>query len=344
MLVMTQNIYQVLNIDVLSATPKYLQLANCIVRALKEGKLEKNYVLPSINDLSYELDISRDTAEKAYKHLKRMRVLGSVPGKGYFISGIVEQRYKILLMFNKLSAHKKIIYDAFASNLKDLATIDLYVYNNDYNLFKKLISQKISEYSHYVVIPHFNEGGENVYEVINEIPKEKLLLLDKSLPGLEGEYASVYENFEKDIFLALTQAKKRLRKYKTIKLIFPEYSYYPEEIKTGFINFCKENAFNYKIVHNIGEENILPGEAYINVMEDDLVTLIEKIISLKLEVGKDIGVISYNETPLKKIILNGITTISTDFQKMGEMAADLILQDSKARLEVPFILTLRPSL
>ncbi len=29
-----------------------------------------------------------------------------------------------------------------------------------------------------------------------------------------------------------------------------------------------------------------------------------------------LGVISYNETPLKKIILNGITTISTDFQMM----------------------------
>jgi len=273
-----------------------------------------------------------------------MGLLGSVPGKGYFISGVAEQRYKILLMFNKLSAHKKIIYDAFASKLKDLATIDLYVYNNDYNLFKNLISKKINGYSHYVIIPHFNEGGENVYEVINQIPKEKLLLLDKSLPGLNGEYAAVYENFEKDIFSALEQAKKHLLKYQTIKLIFPEYSYYPEEIKTGFIKFCQGNAFNYKIIHNIGEENIIPGEVYINVMEDDLVALIEKIISLKLKIGKDIGVISYNETPLKKIILNGITTISTDFQKMGEMAANLILQDSKARLEVPFILSLRPSL
>ena len=40
-------------------------------------------------------------------------------------------------------------------------------------------------------------------------------------------------------------------------------------------------------------------------MEDDLVLLIERIISNKLEVGKQVGVISYNETPLKKVILNG---------------------------------------
>ena len=60
-------------------------------------------------------------------------------------------------------------------------------------------------------------------------------------------------------------------------------------------------------------------------MEDDLVLLIEKIIETKLEVGKQVGVIAYNETPLKRIILNGINTISTDFHLMGEKAAQLIL-------------------
>lgn len=60
-------------------------------------------------------------------------------------------------------------------------------------------------------------------------------------------------------------------------------------------------------------------------MEDDLVLLIEKIIETKLEVGKQMGVISYNDTPLKKIILNGINTISTDFHLMGKKAAQLIL-------------------
>jgi DNA-binding LacI/PurR family transcriptional regulator len=79
-------------------------------------------------------------------------------------------------------------------------------------------------------------------------------------------------------------------------------------------------------------------------MEDDLVNLIERIMHSGLELGKDTGVISYNETPVKKIILNGITTISTDFYQMGKMAAQLILNDERAHIEVPFILTLRNSL
>jgi len=79
-------------------------------------------------------------------------------------------------------------------------------------------------------------------------------------------------------------------------------------------------------------------------MEDDLVELIEKIIGDKLNVGGDIGVISYNETPLKKIILNGITTISTDFKMMGEKAAEMVLDNTKEHLAIPFKVTQRNSL
>src|SRR5690606_27010082 len=146
-------------------------------------------------------------------------------------------------------------------------------------------------------IPHFIDGGENAHEIINSIPKEKLVLLDKKLPGIEGDYAAAYENFEKDIYEALEQAKDKLSNYHTLKLIFPEKSYFPIEIIKGFKNFCVQYAFNAKVVNDISNENIADGEVYINLMEDDLVKLIDRIISLKLEVGKQVGLISYNETP-----------------------------------------------
>jgi DNA-binding transcriptional regulator YhcF (GntR family) len=112
------SIFQHLFIDYYSATPKYLQLANSIIKAIGEGKILKDELLPSINELSFEFEISRDTAEKGYKHLKKIGILGSVPGKGYFVKNTeVGQHLKIFLLFNKLSAHKKIMYDAFVSSL-----------------------------------------------------------------------------------------------------------------------------------------------------------------------------------------------------------------------------------
>lgn len=195
-----------------------------------------------------------------------------------------------------------------------------------------------------MIIPHFNEGGENAAEVINQIDKNKLILLDKLVPGVDGKYGAVYENFEKDIYQALEQALPQLEKYETLKIIFPEQTYHPREILKGFYQFCSEYAFSYKVVPEIEREPISEGEAYINLMENDLVILIERIISQKLKVGKDVGVISYNETPLKKIILDGITTISSDFQMMGEKTAQQIMERSGEHVEIPFYLTLRPSL
>jgi DNA-binding transcriptional regulator YhcF (GntR family) len=338
-------IFKYLLIDYFSATPKYLQLANCIIKAIAEGVLKQNDVLPSINELSFEFEISRDTAEKGYKHLKKNGILGSVPGKGYYVKSVeLNQKLKIFLLFNKLSPHKKIIYDAFVASLGDLAAIDFYIYNNDFLFFKKLLSRQNQEYTHYVIIPHFMDSAENVAEIINTIPKDKLILMDKLVPGVTGTYAAVYESFEKDIYEALVQAKDKLGKYHTIKIIFPEYTYHPKEILEGFYKFCRQYDFNYKVIRNIENEPIKEGEVYINLMENDLVYLIEKILTTKMKVGKHVGVISYNETPLKKIILNGITTISTDFQMMGEKAAQMILEQSTDHVAIPFYLTLRASL
>ncbi|MGH2566326.1 MAG: GntR family transcriptional regulator, partial [Ginsengibacter sp.] len=114
------DLFQHIHIDYYSATPKYLQLANMIIKAISDGKLQKDELLPSINELSFEFEISRDTAEKGYKYLKKKGILGSVPGKGYFVKTTeVNLSQKIFLLFNKLSTHKKIIYDALVDTLKE---------------------------------------------------------------------------------------------------------------------------------------------------------------------------------------------------------------------------------
>jgi DNA-binding transcriptional regulator YhcF (GntR family) len=341
----SSDFFKFIRIDEYSATPKYLQLSDSVISAIESGKLKKDDILPSINELSYVLEISRDTAEKGYKYLKKVGVIVSVPGKGYYIANSeFKKDIKIFLLFNKLSAHKKIVYDAIVSSLGENAAVDFYIYNNDFTIFKKLIQNKQNGYSHYVIIPHFVEGGENAYKVINTIPKDKLVLLDKKVAGVDGEYAAIYEDFEKDIYGALDEVKEHLAKYHTIKILFPKRSYFPKEILNGFQRFCNQYAFNYKVVSDISQEPISKGEVYINLMEDDLVILIGRIISMDLKLGKDVGIISYNETPLKKFLLNGITTISTDFKEMGVMVADMIKSGCLEHKKVPFNVTVRPSL
>ena len=338
-------IIDLIKVDAYSITPKYLQIVNSVIREIENGLILVGDNMPSINELSIELDIARDTVERGYKHLKHIGVIDAVPRRGYYIKNIkFRQPLKIFLLFNKLSAHKKTIYDSFVATLGEQAVIDFYIYNNDFLLFKKLIANNKNDYNHYVIIPHFMEGEENGSEIINTIPKEKLLLLDKIIPGITGEYAAAYENFEKDIYNAMVQATDQLSKYHTLKIIFPSYSYYPVEILKGFKNYCQDYAFSYKVVHDIKNEPVEKGEVYINVMEDELVVVLDKLISSGFNIGSEVGVISYNETPIKKFILNGITTISTDFHQMGITAAQLILSNLKQKTEITFKLILRSSL
>jgi len=276
--------------------------------------------------------------------MKLNNFLNYIQVDGYMLHEDCRQKLNICVMFNKLSNHKKIIYDAFVQALGENVAIDFYIYNNNIKVFKELMTARNKAYSHYVIMPHFIEADEEAYEIINKLPKDKLILMDKMIPGLEGDFAAAYENFERDIFLALEKALAPLNKYDVLKLVFPEGSYFPQEIKRGFSRFCHRYGFTERVVTDVSKESIGEGEVFIVLREEDLVTLIEKVQLLKLSIGQEVGLISYNETPWKKVILKGITTISTDFQQMGQIAARLILDNSRKQVEVPFHLTLRHSL
>lgn len=236
-----------INIDEHSSVPKYLQIANSIAEAIKQEQINANELLPSINELKSNFEISRDTVERSYRYLKKAGIIGSFPGKGFYARKTDPKLTgRIFLLFNKLSVHKKIIYDAFVSTMGEDTIIEFYIYNNDLSLFSNFLNNG-QEYSHYVIIPH-SQKEEISCELLDQIPKEKLLILDKKLKGIKGEYAEVVENFEKDIYTALIEALEPLRKYHTIKIIFPDSDCFPVEILDGFIRFCKNYGFNYNVV------------------------------------------------------------------------------------------------
>lgn len=338
-------ITDLITVDPYSGTAKYLQIANAVLKEIQKGRIKAGDNMPSINELSIELDIARDTVERGYKHLKKLGVINAVPRRGYFIENTEFRRpLNVFLLFNKLSIPKKSIYDAFVSTLGEQAGIDFYVYNNDFHLFKRMLGSNKEHYTHYVIIPHFVEGGENAHEIINTIPKDKLVMLDRTPKGVTGEFSTILIDFEDDIYKALNDAIDQLVKYHTITIIFPNNSYYPKEILKGFTHFCQDYAFQYKIQSDVNALEIKKGEVYINLIEDDLVTLIEKINTTSYVIGEEVGIISYNETPIKKVVLSGITTISSDFQEMGVMAANAVLSGTLTQEKVPFRLTARPSL
>jgi DNA-binding transcriptional regulator YhcF (GntR family) len=335
-----------LNQELNSKLPKYRQIIAAVISDIEKGVLQKDNQLPSINELSFEYDIARDTVEKAYNELKEKGIITSVRGKGFFINGLKGSKLRILLVLNKLSAYKKLIYYSFINTLGDKATVDLQVHHYNAVLLKKILDDNAGKYHYYVVMPHFFEGLDTV-DVIRELEKirpDELVLLDKNLPGLKGNYLCVYQDFENDIYSALESGEDVIAKYKELCLVFPENENYPDDIVKGFRKFCSHYDKRYRVIENTSDLKLEKGTLFIVIEDADLVDLVKKAMEKGYKLGKEIGIISFNETTLKEILSGGIATISTHFEAMGSTAATLILEKQPIKIKNPFSLIRRPSL
>jgi DNA-binding LacI/PurR family transcriptional regulator len=76
-------------------------------------------------------------------------------------------------------------------------------------------------------------------------------------------------------------------------------------------------------------------------LDSGLAGLARQIKAQNLVIGRDVRIISYNEFDLYEIVLGGLTTISADFQQMGRLAAEMILEKKSAKIHCDFHLTRR---
>lgn len=328
-----------------SSIPKYVQIADSIARDILNGTIKKDQRIPSINELSDSCSMSRDTVEKAYKILRKRDLIFSVKGVGNFAANEDPgSSMDVFFLVNKPSSYKMEVYNAFVNTMGSKAHVNMYLYYCEEHLFVNAIKKNLDNHDYFVIMPHFKSKAKNhvcytpkVIKAIETIPKEKLILIDNSYAEISGTFAAVYQDYKEDIIHALEEGLGKLKKYKKIILVYPTKLVfpYPTGILVGFIKFCEQHGFDFEILDEIYEElEFDSNEAYITIEEEDLVRLVQQIREKNLVMGKDIGVISYNETPLKALL--GITVISTDFKGMGETAANLVLGNKKEITKNPF--------
>jgi len=339
------HMYKYLKIDETSRIPKYRQIVDSIIHNISNGNLKIDDKIPSINSLSEEFILSRDTVEKAYQILKERKVITSIRGKGYYITRTkLISKVNILFLINKLSAYKMRIYNSFINTIGGNSHTDLHIYHCDNSLFLNLIEKNNNAYDYYVIMPHFKTDDlrhisytEEAVRAINKIPKDKLILMDNNNIEIEGNIIEIYQDFENDIYNALKEGLAKISRYGKLILVYPENSVYPypKRILHGFRKFCVEHKIDFEIINEIYEDIILKkGDLFITIEETDLVSLVNQIRDKEFILGVEIGVISYNDTPLKELL--GITVISTDFKVMGETASRMILNKEKGKIKNPF--------
>ena len=328
-----------------SRVPKYKQVMDSIMTNISTGRLKIGQKIPSINGLSEEFLLSRDTVEKAYSILKKQNVIESVKGKGFYIANTdLTVKTNILFLINKLSAYKMHIFNAFVSKLGANIKVDLDIYHCEPSLFNNIIDKRKDLYEYFVIMPHFkNENMQHmgcpdeILKLLVSIPDDRLIVLDRNLKGISKKVGRVYQDFTEDIYGALNEAFDKVEKYKKIILVYPSKAVYPypNGIVTGFKRFCIHHDLDFEILDEIYESmDIELQDLYIIIEEHDLVSLVKQARDKKFKLGKDFGIISYNDTPLKELL--GITVVSTNFEKMGEEAAQMIMNKRGGNIKNEF--------
>ncbi|WP_312400141.1 GntR family transcriptional regulator [Chryseobacterium sp.] len=323
-----------------STIPIYKQIIGCIEDAIIQKKLFRNDKLPSIKKVCLEHQISRDTVLMAYDVLKKKGVIQAVPAKGYYVRTEdfnYDKRY--FLLFDELNIFKEDLLNSFLKNIGSKGHVDVFFHHFNYSMFRKLIHDANGNYSKYIIMPANVEGIE---EIINVLPKNDVYIIDQMRESLM-QYSGIYQNFITDIFQALEAHSEMLMKYNHFIIVFPGERE-PIDMMNGFIKYCETFGKKYAVIPNFKKHVFKKGQLFLIPNDRDLVEAVEKCKQRNFELRKDIGIISYNETSLKKVVSNGITTLSTDFSLMGKKLAEMVLKCQVVKIENPSQLFVRKSL
>lgn len=331
---------QLIQITPDSGIPKYQQIIESVYRAIEEGSLEPGDQMPSLNAIKEAWSLSRDTVLVAFNELRARGIVASTPGKGYFVqSTAIAREQKIFLLFDEFNPFKETLYQAFIDALGPRASVDMYFHYFNKQVFQQLIEENRTRYTTFVIMPVAFTG---IAPWVETLTNGQVYMLDQQNPEL-AEYPGIFQHFRKDMFHALQAGWPRIKRYKQLIMVYPGGKE-PQGQLEGYRDFCQAHGLPMHRVQHPAERPIAAGNAYIVPNDRHLVYLVKQAREQGLALGHQVGIISYNDTPLKEIAANGITTISTDFAAMGRSLADMVLNKQKKHIENPASLIIRGSL
>jgi len=328
------------NIDLRVNKPIYKQIIQSICDNIDNGKLKKGDNIPSVNQVALTYRLARGSVFSAYNELKSLGIIKSIPGKGYFVSNVkTKLQHNIFLLFTTFSPYKEILYNALIFYLKGKCNVDIYFHHYNIKTFEQLITEYANQYNTFIIMPMIHERIPEILSILN--PKS-VYLMDLGYKEYGDQFAGIYQNFENDIYQILKSNIHLVNKYRRLFLVHHN-DFRSKEILTGFNLFAKESTIETGVISIEHHHNIQLHDAYITVADTDMVSIIQNGKQNGWKIGEDIGILAYNETALKSVIADGISTISTDFILMGKQMAEMVLNREQKIIENKFVMIDRKS-
>lgn len=208
-------------------------------------------------------------------------------------------------------------------------------------VFESILVNIQGKYGKYVIAPIQND---RIAVLLRNIPSEKLLIVDRYLP-LGRDYSFVSQEFEEATFKKLVELSNPIKEYgQFILYINAEMDYAPIGLLRAFSKFLAIYHLKGGIEKGYKPNSIVKGNAYFIINDAILWLVLRDCLNQGLRIGKDIGILSHDDSVAKEIAFGGITTISSDFKVMGKLAAEAVKSGKKTKVIMPFNLNRRNSL
>jgi len=259
--------------------------------------------------------------------------------KRQVVNDSTDQTVKLALLLYAFHPFQEVFYNTFRTTLGENIQVDVFFHHNNIEVFETILDNINGRYGMYVVAPIPNPDTKRI---LDKLPRERLLLVDR-YEDIQGEFSHVTQEFELSTYLALKELAPSLRKYDEVVMYYLPNSDYPIEVKRAFEYFLVEYGIQGRVANHYMPGSITKNTAYFTIGDSDLWALLKDAKRRGWIVGKDFGVFSNNDGPVKEIICDGITTLSTDFAKMGQRAAEYVLNRKTMQETIPTVLIRRGS-
>lgn len=331
-------------IDEKGRTPKFLQLVNGIIQHIETGRLKPGDRLPSIIETSTEYYLARATVEKAYTSLLKSGHLTSQYRKGFFIADRQGLR-RVLFLVAKLNDSSQTLFNAVSERLGRKYKVDLFTYEYRQEYLCEILRNQAANYQYVVLMPHYLGETEEVRTALQKIPRDRLVFLDAATAAADhAPVPSVCYGCGNQFRQLLEQHAALYKKYQRLHFVTTDGEYIPAEWYRAFLDFTARHGLDGRILDGLDEAPLRAGNAYLLFEDADLVTAVKETSRQGLTLGRDVGLVSFNDVGYKELIGGGISVIALDLPAIGKSTADLIAGNQKKHAFVPMQFIRRGSL
>ncbi|GEM_PF-208932 len=330
--------------------PPYKQIVSRIEYLAASGKLPPDTQLPSLAELSEQLNVSPETIKKSYALLKDKGKVYAKQGVGYFISGVIRTKSRILMLIDGLDPWKSDVQKGLSDTLKHNSDLTIRLHNKDVDAFVDLLDTAIGSYDWYIVAPHFTldrNKAAKLISALSRIPSGRLIIIDRKITGLEGNFGEIVQDFGNDAASTIKEMKPHLTHYSRAVILSPSAGLYSKEIREGLVQELSKLKMEVRTESSYHSSMMALGTVFIVLGQTSgqiPFSILRDCERMGLKLGVAVGLVTYNDEPTNEFICGGISCLTSDFYKMGCLAGEMINSGQVSKIRNPFSIKLRNSL